>query len=415
MTETGYLIVVAVMLLLSGLFSGSEIAFISANRLKVEVKRRQGKTGAGLASAMMSKPEVFLTTTLVGNNFVNVIYSTVMTLLLTSYFGITNLALQTILSTLVLLYVGEIIPKIIFRQLADWLVIRLVFFLKACYYLLFPLISLSRLGSLLVVRLAGVRQASFSQAFSVHDVEDILAEGRKTGTIDPDESELIENVFEMKQQRVGEIMIPRTDISALDIQTTMPECIDYFRESGYSRIPVFDGSVDNIVGIVHARDLFRSPASLGDIIRPVQYVPTFKKSSELLREFQQKGTSVAIVIDEYGGTAGLLTMEDLLEELVGDIQDEFDREDMILRSIGQGSFLVSGRVTVDDMNEKIEPAIEEGDYDTLAGFVVHHLGRIPAAREKVVVGPYTFDIIKATRNRIDLMKLHVRGTDEKES
>jgi len=394
-------------LLLSAFFSGSEIVFVTANRLKIEIRHRQGKTGASLASWFVNKPENFLTTTLVGNNFINIAYSTLMSFFLIQSAGISDILVQTLVSTTLLLLAGEILPKSIARQFADRLVFILAFPLRFFYGFLYPVVWISRNASLILIRLTGIQPESYDRFFNYKDVELILEEGKSTGTINQNESELIENVFELKDQRVRESMIPRTDIVAIDQASSLQDCVAAFLDSGFSKIPVFDEEIDNITGIIHAHDLFQNPENLQKIIRPVMFVPEFKRSGELLKEFRDKKTSVAIVVDEFGGTAGLVTLEDLIEELVGDIQDEYDTDDTLLKQLDDSVFLVSGRVLVEDLNEKFGIGMDQGDFETVGGFVIHNSGKIPHTGEKIIIGSFTFTIIKATQNRIDLLKLQV--------
>lgn len=409
--ETGYLIILAVALILSAFFSGSEISFVTANRLKIEIKNRQGKSGGALASWFVNKPENFLITTLVGNNFVNIAYSTVMSIFLIQTFDIKSIFLQTLISTTILLFAGEIIPKSMARQFADKLVFILAYPLRFFYFFLYPFVFISRMASLLIIRIIGIKPDSFDTFFNYKDVEMILEEGKINGSIDPGESEIIENVFELKDQKVRESMIPRTDIVAIDVSDNIEDCIRTFKESGFSKIPVYEEEIDNITGIIHAHDLFRQPKSLQEIIRPVMFVPEFKKSSELMKDFRDKKTSVAIVIDEFGGTAGLVTLEDLIEELVGDIQDEYDTDENILKKLDENVFLVSGRILVEDINEKFLIGMDQGDFETVGGFVIHNSGRIPHTGEKLELGRFQFTVIKATKNRLDLLKLQVNQTE----
>lgn len=410
-TETGYLIILAITLVMSSFFSGAEISFVTANRLKIEIKSRQGRPGAILASWFVNKPENFLITTLVGNNLANIAYSTVMSLFLILVFDIKSIFLQTVLSTTLLLFAGEIIPKSLARQFADKLVFILVYPLRFFYFALYPFVFISRIASLLIIRILGIKPDSFDSFFNYKDVEMILEEGKINGSIDPGESELIENVFELKDQKVRASMIPRTDIVALDVSDNIEDCIRVFKESGFSKIPVFEKEIDNITGIIHAHDLFRKPQSLQDIIRPVMFVPEFKKSSELMKDFRDKKTSVAIVIDEFGGTAGLVTLEDLIEELVGDIQDEYDTDENILKKLDENVYLVSGRTLVEDINDKFLIGMDQGDFETVGGFVIHNSGRIPHTGEKLELGKFQITVIKATKNRLDLLKLQVKQNE----
>ena len=404
-----YLVMIMVLLMLSFFFSGAEIAFVTANRLKVEIKLRQNKPGAKTASEFINKPEDFLTTTLVGNNFVNVIYSTLMAVYLSEVLGIENILIKAVISSVVVLIVGEIIPKTIFREFADHLVFLIAFPLRFFQLMLLPFISLTSSIARHLVKLFGVNSVNVATFFHHHDIQMLLKEGEKTGTFDPEETEIIENVFELKEIKVRECMIPRTDISSVDIHSEIQDCMQVFIESGFSKLPVYDESIDNVVGIVYAHDLFKSPKKLNDIMREVMFVPESKRANDLLKEFRASKTSVAIVVDEFGGTSGLITMEDLIEELVGDINDEFDTEEHYLKQVDDRTFLLSARIQVEDLNEKYHLGIEEGDFDTIGGFIIDHVGRIPSSGEKLEIGNFDITILKASKIRIDLVKLVIRS------
>ena len=223
--------------------------------------------------------------------------------------------------------------------------------------------------------------------------------------LDQDEGTLVSNVFAMGSIRVKESMIPRTEIVAVDETTTVEELLDTFVSSGYSKIPVYTENIDTIVGIAFARDLFENPATLSEVIRPATFIPESKLSKKLLQEFLESNTSIAIVIDEYGGVAGLVTREDLLEELFGDIQDEFDNDDHLLRKIDEQTLLVSGRVELDELTEETDFELPDGDYETLAGYLLDRLGTIPEPRDEFELDGYRFVVLKAMANRVDLVRM----------
>jgi CBS domain containing-hemolysin-like protein len=330
------LLFIALTLLLSAFFSGSEIAFVAANRLRVEVSaRRGGRTGA-LVSKFLEDPAALLTTTLVGNNLALVVYS-----------------------------------------------------------------------SLAAFWLEGPLTRSFS-TFMVRDFELMIEESKRAGDLDLDEEEstLLSNVFAMGSVRVKESMVPRTDLIAVEERVTIAELQATFVKSGHSKLPVYRDNIDNIVGIVFAYDLFDKPQQLDDILRSVNFVPETKMSKDLLREFLATGTSIAIVIDEYGGTAGLVTTEDLLEELFGDIQDEFDHEDHVLRVVDDRTVIASGRVDIDELRERTPIQLsDEGDYETIAGFILARLGTIPARRDEFELDGYRFQVLAASTNRVDMVRI----------
>ena len=414
------LFVILLMLVLSAFFSGSEIAFVAANRLRVEVAARRGGRVGRLVSDFLEDPASFLTTTLVGNNVALVVYSTLMafylepplehlwTQALTSPtgIGVAVLITQTIIASLVVLFVGEILPKSIMRELANQMVFALAVPLRATYYLLLPLVKLAGWTASRIVRLLRADAATFSQ-FMRRDFEIIIQEGKETGELDIDEegSALLSNVFALSSIRVKESMAPRTDVVAVEESTSLEDLRQRFIETGHSKLPVYRENIDDIVGVVFAYDLFQQPDSLEAMMRPAKFVPESKLSKDLLQEFLATGTSVAIVIDEYGGTAGLVTREDLLEELFGDIQDEFDTEDAVLRQVAEDVFVVSGRVHIDELSEQFDVYLPEGEYDTVAGYLLERLGTIPASKEEHTFDGYRFVILQATANRIDLVRV----------
>lgn len=414
------LAVILLMLILSAFFSGSEIAFVVANRLRVEVlARREGIVGP-IVRDFLQNPSTFLTTTLVGNNISLVVYSTLMALYLSPLFegiytgvGLSDgtldvavLATQTLIASIVILLFGEILPKSLMREAANHAVFYLAIPLRITYYVLLPMVKLAALSASLLIKLFRAEADTFAQ-FIRRDFEVIIQESKASGELelDEDESELLSNVFSMNTIRVKESMMPRTDVVAVEENTSLVDLLARFIETGHSKLPVYRENIDNIVGVVFAYDLFDAPTTLADIVRPAQFVPESKRSKDLLREFLATNTSVAIVIDEYGGTAGLVTREDLLEELFGDIQDEFDTETEILRQAGDGTLIASGRVHIDEIMEEFGLEIPEGDYETVAGYLLERIGAIPAPQDQFQFDGFRFDILKATTNRIDLVRI----------
>ncbi len=413
--------IILLMLLLSAFFSGSEIAFVVANRLRVEVlARREGVVGP-IVRDFLENPATFLTTTLVGNNVALVVYSTLMALYLNPpleqfFAGVAGLerdgldlavlGAQTVVAGLIVLVVGEILPKSIMRETANHAVFYLAVPLRFSYYVLLPMVKLAAFSASLLIRLFRAEADTFAQ-FIRRDFEVIIQESKASGEwdLDEDESELLSNVFAMDALRVKESMMPRTDVVAVEEKTSIEDLLVRFIQTGHSKLPVYRENIDHIVGVVFAYDLFHQPARLTDVIRPAKFVPESKRSKDLLREFLSTNTSIAVVIDEYGGTAGLVTREDLLEELFGDIQDEFDTETEVLRMSGDGSLIASGRVHIDEIKEEFGIEIPEGDYETVAGYLLERIGAIPAPQDHYQFDGFRFDVLKATTNRIDLVRI----------
>ncbi|MEX0746726.1 MAG: hemolysin family protein [Rhodothermales bacterium] len=422
--------IILIMLILSAFFSGSETAFVVANRLRVEVlARREGLVGP-IVRDFINNPSAFLTTTLVGNNVVNVIYSTLMAFYLgpplrSFYENVVSLGAggidvavlvsQTIVASAIVLIFGEILPKSLMREVANHAVFFLAVPLRIAHYVLLPMIKVAALSSSMLVRLFRADADTFAQ-FLRRDFEVIIQETRAGGDLelDEEESELLSNLFAMNTIRVKESMAPRTEIEAVEESTSVEELRRRFIDTGHSKMPVFRDNIDNIVGMVFAYDLFENPPSVKDMMRAAYFVPESKRSKDLLREFLATNTSIAIVIDEYGGTAGLVTREDLLEELFGDIQDEFDVETEVLRQTGENSFIASGRVRLDEMEERFGLELPEGDYETVAGYLLERIGSIPSTQETFHFDRFRFDIVKATSNRIDLVRITRETRDSSE-
>lgn len=419
------LLLIILTILLSGFFSGSEIAFVSANRLKLEIESRKTSWTGRVVNYFVRNPETFLTTTLVGNNIINVLYATLMTLFLVAPitslyetwlgFGpspVTLLVIQTIIASVVIMIFGEILPKALFRVHADWWFKIIAIPQKICNWIFKPLIYLADLSSDFLIRLINPEIDRSGQVFRRQDVELIFKELRDTGgsDLDKEDSEILHNVLELSNKRVKESMIPRTDIVAIEKSTSIEETLKVFISSGFSKLPVYQESIDDIIGVIFAYDLFNNPDNLMEIMRPIKLVPSSQKSKDLLSEFRKANISVAVVIDEYGGTAGMITIEDVLEEVVGDIQDEYDTEDHIMKKLSNNTFVISGGVEIEDLSEQF-PEInlpeESSNYETLAGYIIDSLGRIPKVNEELLIEGNKFIISKASPSRIETVKIVV--------
>jgi CBS domain containing-hemolysin-like protein len=410
---------IVLMLGLSAFFSGSEIAFVTANRLKTEVRARQSGWVGRIVQEFISDPGTFLTTTLVGNNIALIVYSTLMSVLLEAplvglFEGTLGLAsaggwvllTQTVVAALIVLVIGEVIPKSLLREPSGGVLFALAVPLKLTYYLFWFLIKLAGWTSGLLVRLAGT-PADTLQQFIRRDFELVIRESRATGAIDLDEeeSEILTNVFELRTLRVKDSMVPRTEVRAVEEGSSLAEVRDVFVETGFSRLPVYRENIDRITGVVLAHDLFHAPESLSAILRPVRVVPESKLAKDLLFDYLRTGTTLAVAVDEYGGTAGIVTLEDLLEELFGDIRDEHDPAAAPIRQLDERTYLLQGRVELENLCDATGITLPEGDYDTVAGYLLDRMGSVPDARESVDLDGYRFTVVEASANRIDVVRL----------
>jgi len=397
-------ILLIILLLLSGFFAGTELAFIVANKLKIEVKARKKELTAINAQYFINHPETFFSTILIGNNIVNVTLASLSAVFLAALFGLSDLSIL-IISTFFILLFGEIIPKYFSRELSDRVVLLSAIPLRVASFLLYPFVKLSSLLSKKLTQTSSISAESMSHLFDREDVKGLVKESEKAGVVDKKDSYIIEKVIELGEQRVYQAMTPRTDIMGLEISDNIDDAISTFIDSGFSKLPVYKENLDNIKGFILVKDIFKSPVDIKSILRDVSFIPETKKSFEVLNEFLEKKISIAVVVDEHGGTAGIVTMEDILEELFGEIKDEFDAEEEICRKLANNTYIISGKVETDLLNEKYELDIPNGDYVTIGGYIVSMLGRIPAQGEKVKVDNFEFLIARASAQKIEVVKL----------
>ncbi|HTR81137.1 MAG TPA: hemolysin family protein [Bacteroidota bacterium] len=394
------------LLIFSGLFASSEIVFIVANKAKLQVRARRKKFGASLALSFVEKPEAYLTTVLVGNNIANIAFSSLAAILLQAAFDWSNTEITIVVAFVILLF-GELIPKSLLRIVADAVVSYASFFLRTCSVIFSPLIWITQRSSRSIVSLVGFEESNVERFLRKKDVEVLLEESEKFGAVGKEERKKIVKVITLSDVLAKDIMKARTDIVAVDVKTPVKQAWHVLVERGYSKLLVFDKSIDNIIGIVFARDFFSRPRTLSQILRDTVFVPETKNCSDLLRDFRIGKVSLAVVVDEFGGTAGVVTSEDILEEFLGEISDEPGDADKAVKRLPDGSFLVNGRTDLQAVHSATSVTIPDGPYDTIAGFIIHTLGRIPAEKEDCLVGPLHIHIVRATRTRVELVKIFV--------
>ncbi len=413
------LLLILLMLALVAFFAGAEIAFVTASRLRVEVEARRSGSAGQAVLGFLRDPATFLTTTLVGTNLALVLYSTLVAFYLdpplqylfarvmglgAGVADVLVLATQTTIASVVVLMFGEIIPKSIARETANRAVFVLGLPLRLFYYALWLLVKVAGGASGLLARLFRADAEDFAQ-FIRRDFEILLQENRDIEVRRDDEDDVLSNVLALGTLRVREVMVPRPDIAGVEAQSGLDEVRQRFIATGHSRLPVYRDDLDHIVGIAFAFDLFGQPASLEAMLRPAFFVPEGKGAQDLLREMLARNLSLAIVVDEYGGTAGLVTREDLLEQLFGDIQDEFDDETDEVRRAGANVLIASGRTSLDALADRFGVHLSAGDYETLAGYLLDRLGEVPAPNDEFAFDGYRFTILNATTNRIEMVRL----------
>lgn len=377
-----WIIVIVILCLASeAFFSGSEIAIISSDRIRLKKKSEAGLRSARLMESMLEKPEYLLGTTLVGTNLSTVINTTIVTTAMIYLFGTRGAIYSLVLMSFLVITFGEILPKTIFQHHADSISLRLIYPIRFISYLFYPIVFiLTRLTSF-IIKLTRGEASSENPFVTKEELEYIVKTGVKKGSdIKGEEKKMIKKIFTFSDTTVKEAMVPLVDIVALREGSLVEDVISIAEKFGYSRIPIYKERIYNIIGIVNVYDVLSLPReekSISHIIRPAYYVPESKKIDDLLKEFQRRGLQIAVVVDEYGGTIGIVTLEDLLEEIVGEIHDEYDSEKVLYERLADGSCLIDARMEIDAINERLGFSLPKGDYETLGGFIIDYLEMIP--------------------------------------
>jgi len=387
----------------SAFFSGSETALISANRFRLEVWVRRGVKRARQAFEFLEEPEHFLTTTLVGNNIAVVAASSLMAVFLDPYL---NGFIITLVSSAFLLIFGEILPKSIARERATGFTLHASYYLQIFYVIFFPLIwSVMKLSQFLL-KLLGFENESVKSFFTRKDLAMLVWEGEQAGLVDQEERGLISRFVLRGNQKVREVMIPRTEMVVVKKNEPIRDVSSIFQKTGYSRLPVIGKTIDEILGMITVKDiLLEKPERINQIMRDVLFIPESASIASLLREMQEKSKGLSVVVDEYGGTAGLVTLEDIVEEFFGDIQDEYDDESSHYRKIGPGQIDVSARVQIEELNERFGLNLPEGEYQTLGGLLLDQLGHIPKRGERLEMAACTLVILSAFRKKVSWVRI----------
>ncbi|HMN24622.1 MAG TPA: hemolysin family protein, partial [Ignavibacteriaceae bacterium] len=373
-------ILLIILIFFSAYFSSTEMAYIVANKLKIEVRARKKNIAAQSAFHFVKDPQQFYSTILIGNNIINIAFASIATVVLATKFGWSDYKILLFVSVITLIF-GELIPKYIARESADSLLLVVSIPLRLLSIILFPFIKLTTHLSKLLTERKKDSAKNIAHLFDKEDMKILVDEVHSTSTAKDEESSFISKVFDFSEQKVYEAMRPRTEITGISIKDSVVNAVDLFIESGYSKVIVYEDDLDNIKGFILAKDLFSNPKELKEIIRDTQFYPETKKSLEILNEFLTNNDSIAVVIDEFGGTAGIVTMEDIIEELFGDINDEYDIEEVICRRISKDTYIISGKVEIDHLNDKYQLEIPSGDYETIAGFIIDNIGHIPKPNE----------------------------------
>ena len=421
---TSLIIGLLVTMVFSAFFSGMEIAFVSSNRLRAEMDREKDGLSQRAIAFFYQHPNNFLSTMLVGNNIALVVYGILFARIFdtTLFYALSDgfrVTADTLLSTIVVLFTGEFLPKTFFKASPNAMLTFFALPAWVCYVVLYPISRFATLLSRGVLRLFGVKLPKVEQdkEFSKVDLDYLVQssiDNAKSEDEIEDEVELFHNALDFADTKVRDCMVPRTEIEAVDIEDcTMEQLLNRFVESGHSKIVVYHDDIDHVIGYIHSSDLFKTANSQlstlnSQLIREMPFVPETMAASKLMHTFLQEKKSLAVVVDEFGGTSGLVSLEDIVEEIFGDIEDEHDNTKYVARELGEGEYMLSARLEIEKVNELFDIGLPESDdYMTVGGLILHEYQSFPKLNEVVKIGRFEFKIIKNTMTKIELVRLKV--------
>lgn len=414
-------IVIILMLMASAFFSGMEIAYLASNKLRLELDKKQGIFSSKIINVFQNRPNQYIATILLGNNLALVIYGIYMTRSLNPYIErITTsetgiLAIQTLISTIIVLMLAEFLPKVVVRINPNKALTLMSVPLLLAFILFYPASRFLQWFSGVIMK-KGLKDESAKSydkmVFGKVDIDYLIHESHDDSEDfnheEKDEIRLFQNALDFTNVKVRDCMIPRPEITAVKADTSVDELRQKFIETGFSKILVYDENIDNITGYITSKELFKDPATIKQNLISISYVPETMPASKLLKKFIQEHKSIAVVVDEFGGISGMLTIEDIIEEIFGEIDDEHDIDEFIERDLGNQQYVFSGRLEIDYLNEKYRLNIPESEeYGTLAGFVIYNHGSIPKMNDKILIDNFEIKILKVSRTRIELVQFKI--------
>ena len=414
----GIIIQILITMAFSAFFSGMEIAFVSSNKLRFEMDRNSQSINSRILSIFFHNPNNFISTMLVGNNIALVVYGLQMAIVLEPFIAkvVANEALivfiQSVISTILILFAGEFIPKTIFKLNPNLSLNIFAIPLFIIYIILYPVSKFSSLLSFLILKLGGVKNLKSSpQALGKVDLDYFIQQSLEDAPQNSDmdtEVKIFQNALDFSNVRLRDCIVPRTEIVACDKTAALEELRSRFVETGLSKILVYNENIDDIVGYIHSSEMFKNPEDWTQSIRSVSIVPETMAANKLMKVLMQDKKSMAVVVDEFGGTSGIVTLEDLVEEIFGEIEDEHDIKSYVAKKVGDDEYLLSGRIEIDTLNEKFDLELPESDdYVTIAGFILHFYQKFPKLNETIVIDKYSFKIVKVTATKIELVRMKV--------
>lgn len=420
MEQVGVSLIIGIIITMvfSAFFSGMEIAFVSSNRMLAEMDKERNGFTQRIISLFYAHPNGFVSTMLVGNNIALVIYGILIARLFdnTIFAGMDagfTVPADTILSTLIVLFTGEFLPKTLFKANPNRLLAVFSPFAYICYVVLWPISKLCTFLSKVILRVFGLKMddESADDGFSKVDLDYLVQSSIDNAEKDSDindEVKIFQNALDFSDTKVRDCMVPRTEIQAVDWDASLEELQQKFVESGNSKIVVYKEDIDHIEGYIHSSELFRSPKKWQDHIRTMPFVPETMQAQKLMKIFLQQKKTLGVVVDEFGGTSGLVSLEDIVEEIFGDIEDEHDSTKYVAKQTADGDYLLSARLEIDKVNEMFDLDLPESDeYMTIGGLILHEYQSFPKLNEVVKFDKYEFKIIKSTSRKIELVQLHI--------
>ena len=409
-------------MIFSAFFSGMEIAFVSSNRLLAEVAREKNGPAQRAIDLFYRHPSNFVSTMLVGNNIALVIYGILFAQIFdqTLFAGLddaSRVTADTLLSTLVVLFTGEFLPKTIFKSNPNAMLTFFALPAWVCYVMLWPISRFATFLSKGLLRLFGVKMTSEAadKEFSKVDLDYLVQSSIDNARTDDEieeEVKIFQNALDFSETKVRDCMVPRTEIDAVEDTASIEQLKQHFIESGHSKIVVYHEDIDHIVGYIHSQELFRHPADWTQRIRPMTFVPETMLASKMMQTLLQQKKSLGVVVDEFGGTSGLISLEDIVEEIFGDIEDEHDSVNYVAKRLDSGEYMLSARLEIEKVNELFDLDLPESDeYMTVGGYILHEFQSFPKLNEIVKIGRYEFKIVKNTATKIELVRLKVNENE----
>ncbi len=413
------LLILCLLLAASAFFSSAETALSTVNRIRIRTLAEEGNKRAITLTKIIDDSGKMLSVILIGNNVVNLSASSLATILATKLLGSAGAGIATGILTLLILVFGEISPKTMATIYAESISLTYAPLIYGLMKLLTPVVFIVNLLTTGFLKLLRVDTKKKDEAYTESELRVIMDASHEEGIIENEEHQMINNVFDFDESCAKDIMVPRIDMAFIDVNATYEELIETFKKDMFTRLPVYEDTTDNVIGIMNVKDLIlhnrKDSFSIRDIMREAYYTYEFKKTSELFIEMKNNSVPMAIVLDEYGATAGLVTLEDLIEEIVGEIRDEYDEDELnSIKKIGDGEYMIEASIKLDDLNDVLGTEFESEDYDSLGGYLIGLLDRLPEEGETIEENGYTFSVVSVDKNRIEKIKMSLPKNEKED-